>query len=753
MVSLVVVLVMSMFSFNAYFYAQDLFGNELEGVGSAVEAEEQEPELGDTLQQDSDLQANAEGSLPDSTGAAADPVSDGGIVALGASQDMAPLAVEEPLVIGNPNWSSALSSMGFTIPGNAEELMFSGVSANGQTVLDYVYLVPNGAEPYLLFLAHTASSVNDLNSALSTSVLEFAGNSTSPLKTSATKPIDYAVYKLAISETMMNGLIAGNSQSFSLHVLNKPGNVANGHSIIGSSLKIQLDPAHSISFSVEHYTFDFVGADDKPINPGIYQTTVAGGLMGTTVQATPVAIAGYTLTKTALTVSEGTLNGEGLVLKLFYQRNLQWYITGESAEYTYDGNAKSISGFGAFLSDGTAFESLGLVIAGVKGTYVTLTDADVAWQAIDLEGFQIMTADGVDVTAQLGMPSAIDNGALTINPLEITITVASSSKDVNTPDPDFTATVTAGMLSPEPRDWGEIVCYRTNSDVDAVGSYAAVLDVASHTFGGNYSVTIVKGDFTIKALDVVFDLPILSGYIINHIDATTNAILWSESALEIVGVTVFAVPMTIDGFVYDPTNTSTLAAGEVIEGSNLVLSLYYTPETDEPPVVDDPPVVIPTAIIPPVSTLIIGGTGVVTPTLIETFLPVATPATAQIADQAAPQAGFTIETWALGNLILSVVGILIAAVTFIVFFSRRSEEVDANGKTTKSNKKFSGSIASIILAILAVIVFILTQDMTLPMIMVDGWTLTHVIITILQIVLMGVVFSKVRTENLEESVA
>ena len=33
-----------------------------------------------------------------------------------------------------------------------------------------------------------------------------------------------------------------------------------------------------------------------------------------------------------------------------------------------------------------------------------------------------------------------------------------------------------------------------------------------------------------------------------------------------------------------------------------------------------------------------------------------------------------------------------------------------------------------ILAIIAIIIFILTQDMTLPMIMVDWWTLIHVIL-------------------------
>ena len=52
-------------------------------------------------------------------------------------------------------------------------------------------------------------------------------------------------------------------------------------------------------------------------------------------------------------------------------------------------------------------------------------------------------------------------------------------------------------------------------------------------------------------------------------------------------------------------------------------------------------------------------------------------------------------------------------------------------------------------ALIAIIVFIFTEDMTLPMIFVDKWTILHVVIALVQVVVM-VLCKKKKDENDED---
>jgi len=58
--------------------------------------------------------------------------------------------------------------------------------------------------------------------------------------------------------------------------------------------------------------------------------------------------------------------------------------------------------------------------------------------------------------------------------------------------------------------------------------------------------------------------------------------------------------------------------------------------------------------------------------------------------------------------------------------------------------RFVWLVMTLIMAIIGILVFILTQDMRLPMILADRWTLIHVIIIIIELV--AVVFAFRRTE-------
>ena len=97
--------------------------------------------------------------------------------------------------------------------------------------------------------------------------------------------------------------------------------------------------------------------------------------------------------------------------------------------------------------------------------------------------------------------TANDNYTVTVVPGDfeikakaVTITVKDAEKTYNEKDPDFTGTV-VGLVNEG--DLGTITYSRTN-DAENVGKYEGVL-TASYTANANYTVTVVPGDFEIKA--------------------------------------------------------------------------------------------------------------------------------------------------------------------------------------------------------------------------------------------------------------
>jgi uncharacterized repeat protein (TIGR02543 family) len=105
--------------------------------------------------------------------------------------------------------------------------------------------------------------------------------------------------------------------------------------------------------------------------------------------------------------------------------------------------------------------------------------------------------------------------------------------------------------------------------------------------------------------------------------------------------------------------------------------------------------------------------------------------------------GDTGSAWALLNLILAVVGTLLAFVVLVAFFIGRKEEKEKDERIRNEEytqeqqrrKRIGLRIVSCAAAVIAIIIFLLTEDMTQPMQLVDLWTIVHVIIFIAQIVL------------------
>ena len=132
-----------------------------------------------------------------------------------------------------------------------------------------------------------------------------------------------------------------------------------------------------------------------------------------------------------------------------------------------------------------------------------------------------------------------------------------------------------------------------------------------------------------------------------------------------------------------------------------------------------------------------------------------------IADNATPLAGLGTGAWALINLILTIVTTLLSILLLIGYIGKKKKALededgnvvlDENGKEVmeyEKNKKGLWRLISIIPALIAIIVFIFTEDMTLPMIFVDKWTILHVVIALVQVVVM-VLCKKKKNENDED---
>lgn len=110
-----------------------------------------------------------------------------------------------------------------------------------------------------------------------------------------------------------------------------------------------------------------------------------------------------------------------------------------------------------------------------------------------------------------------------------------------------------------------------------------------------------------------------------------------------------------------------------------------------------------------------------------------------IDDGTTPLAGKE-NSWALVNLILTVVGMIVAVVLFVgIFINKKKTEktkfykdnndvVYSQEEQNRKSKSMIWRILAIVTAVVSLIVFIITEDMSLPMAMTDKWTLLMVIL-------------------------
>jgi len=99
-------------------------------------------------------------------------------------------------------------------------------------------------------------------------------------------------------------------------------------------------------------------------------------------------------------------------------------------------------------------------------------------------------------------------------------------------------------------------------------------------------------------------------------------------------------------------------------------------------------------------------------------------------------------TWALLNLLLVVATGVIMIALLVTFFAKRKE---GNGET--ENKRLALRLIAIAATAVSIILFVITQNMILPMGFIDKWTIWHVIITAATVVLVALSMKKYEQEK------
>ena len=131
--------------------------------------------------------------------------------------------------------------------------------------------------------------------------------------------------------------------------------------------------------------------------------------------------------------------------------------------------------------------------------------------------------------------------------------------------------------------------------------------------------------------------------------------------------------------------------------------------------------------------------------IVEQGTPMAAPE-AFIADSDAPLAAN--NTWALLNLIMTVITGIISAVLLTGYFGKKEDEEDEN-EDAETKRKGLVRLASLIPAAGAIIAFILTEDMTNMMAFTDRWTILMAVILLIQAV--TAILAKKEKEEPEET--
>lgn len=105
--------------------------------------------------------------------------------------------------------------------------------------------------------------------------------------------------------------------------------------------------------------------------------------------------------------------------------------------------------------------------------------------------------------------------------------------------------------------------------------------------------------------------------------------------------------------------------------------------------------------------------------------------TKQIKNTNTPKTIQKVNSWALINLITTILTIILSLILLIMYFINKRKE---DNEIQIKNKPIKRMI-SVIVAILTAIIFLITEDMSLPMVLIDQWTLLMIVLLVIQIII------------------
>ena len=466
-------------------------------------------------------------------------------------------------------------------------------------------------------------------------------------------------------------------------VPNYTGTVSSGIVVGDGSLVLKLfyTAGDATSYKVEHYQ---VNAADLAT---LADTENLTGSTGNTVTAVPKVYTGYTYAPSYPdTVSSGTITGDGsLVLKLYYMVDaytINYYgnnaTAGSMASQTVTYNS-------SVTLSANVFTRLGYTFAGwntqANGSGVAFTDQ---------QAFTYFLTEDLDLYAQW-------------NIVYYTVIYAPGTQGTWTAASQTYTGLTYGQATP---------------------AAPAITGNTGYVFGGWTPVraATVTGNATYTATWYIPVVVVTASYTVNHYNADNGALLLADILTGTIGQTVTATPQSFPNYSYVASDARQVLSGVVLANGSLVLSLYYSPSggsngnNQNQPGTQDPPIVNP------------------------------------LPDQDVPLIGSESEsTWALANLILSILGVLMALGLIVAYFVKTKKEEEQEDRRRRGvseeqaaarQKRMAWRLVTLIFGIIALILFFLTEDISLAVGLVDYWTIAHAIIFILQIAFTALALKK-----------
>jgi Mg2+/citrate symporter len=126
-----------------------------------------------------------------------------------------------------------------------------------------------------------------------------------------------------------------------------------------------------------------------------------------------------------------------------------------------------------------------------------------------------------------------------------------------------------------------------------------------------------------------------------------------------------------------------------------------------------------------------------------------------------PDQGESLLVWAFVNLVVNVVGLILAIVVVVCMLLRRKRkeqkckqqrcvkdqtmEMYDEVETQQKQRRTLWLFVAVVMGIAGIIVFLLTEDMRNPMVMVDKWTIVNVILFIVEIIAVALIFKRKKT--------